>query len=222
MSAVAGITGPGGIDQLGCGQWCPMTARDRFPFAFDSRYALPARLLGVRPDTTFVEVTDDVVRARFGPWTVETPRSNVTSAEVSGPYSVPKTIGPAHLSFSDRGLTFATNPSAGVCLTFRDPVRGIDPLGLIRHPGLTVTVEDPEALAHLLDPIGTERRERQSDLAEQEIVDELHTMTASELRSFARENEVDDVEHVGSASKAELVEAIEHDPDTDLEHELRS
>jgi len=139
-----------------------MTAADRFSFAFDSRYVLPARLAGVQPDRAFVEVTDDVVRARFGPWTVETERSNVASAVVSGPYSVPKTIGPAHLSFRDRGLTFATNSRAGVCLSFREPVRGMDPFGLLRHPGLTVTVEDPQGLAQLLDPIGTGARDRQA------------------------------------------------------------
>ena len=199
-----------------------MTKADRFSFEFDTRYALPARLVGVRPESSFVEVTDDVVRARFGPWTVETERSNVVSAEVSGPYSVPKTIGPAHLSLSDWGLTFATNPRAGVCLSFREPVRGMDPFGLLRHPGLTVTVEDPQALASLLDPIGTQRRDRQAHAAEQEVVDDLHTMTASELRAFAREQDIDEIDHVGSASKAELVDAIEHDPDTDLEHDLRT
>ena len=58
--------------------------------------------------------------------------------------------GPAHLSFADRGLTFATNDVAGVCFTFREPVTGIDPLGTVRHPGLTVTVAAPQDLAALV------------------------------------------------------------------------
>jgi hypothetical protein len=34
-----------------------------------------------------------------------------------------------------------------VCLLLREPVLGIDPAGLVRHPGLTVTVADREAFA---------------------------------------------------------------------------
>jgi hypothetical protein len=128
-----------------------MSTAARFSFAFDPAYARVARVLGVRPATSWVEVTDGRVRARFGPWTVDTERANVVATSVSGPYSIPKTIGPAHLSLRDRGLTFATNNRAGTCISFRDPVRGIDPFGLIRHPGLTVTVDDPERLADLLE-----------------------------------------------------------------------
>ena len=49
----------------------------------------------------------------------------------------------AHL---DRGLTFATNGDRGVCIKFHRSVRGIAPLGLLRHPALTVTVEDVDGL----------------------------------------------------------------------------
>lgn len=97
--------------------------------------------------------------ARFGPWVVRTPLTNVVDATVSGPYATAKTIGPAHLSFSDQGLTFATNGDRGVCLSFEQPVAGMDPLGLLRHPGLTVTVADPEALVDALrreSPVRTE------------------------------------------------------------------
>jgi hypothetical protein len=37
-----------------------------------------------------------------------------------------------------------------VCIRLRQPHPGIDPLGLVRHSGLTVTVADPDALAALL------------------------------------------------------------------------
>ena len=35
------------------------------------------------------------------------------------------------------------NPDEGVCIRFAEPVRGMDPMGKIRHPGLTVTVAEP-------------------------------------------------------------------------------
>ena len=92
----------------------------------------------------------DRLRVRFGPWRVETPLSNVTSARITGPYSFVKTAGSAHLSLADGGLTMATNGESGVCIEFRDRVAGIDPLGLIRHPALTVTVADCAGLAAAL------------------------------------------------------------------------
>jgi hypothetical protein len=45
----------------------------------------------------------------------------------------PKVIGPPHVSLKDRGLTFAGNPGAGVCIRFHRPVKGVDPVGLIRR-----------------------------------------------------------------------------------------
>ncbi|MCD9623300.1 hypothetical protein [Rhabdothermincola salaria] len=122
-----------------------------FPFGHDRRFALAALAFGVTDRTARVEVHQDRLVARFGPWTVDTPLSNVSSATVSGPFSWWKVAGPAHLSFSDRGLTFATTNARGVCLTFHEPVTGIDPLGAVRHPGLTVTVAEPHVLADLLD-----------------------------------------------------------------------
>ena len=68
--------------------------------------------------------------ARFGPWRVRT-RS-------------------ARLAITDRGLTFSTNADLGVLILFEGPVRGLDPLGILRHPELTVTVADVEGLADLL------------------------------------------------------------------------
>jgi hypothetical protein len=77
---------------------------------------------------------------------VQTPLSNIVEASISGPYALVKIAGPPRLSLVDRGLTFATNAQQGVCLRFRDPVSGIEPTGRVRHPGLTVTVDDPEGL----------------------------------------------------------------------------
>lgn len=94
---------------------------------------------------------------RFGPWTVRTPRENIAGVELSGPYAWVKTAGPARLSFADKGLTFATNGKAGVCLKFVQPVRGLDPLGLIRHPGLTLTVAEPDRFALALTNSASDR-----------------------------------------------------------------
>jgi hypothetical protein len=48
------------------------------------------------------------------------------------------------MSLVDRGITMAATTSGGACLRFRDPVRGIDPFGLIRHPAVTLGVDDLE------------------------------------------------------------------------------
>jgi hypothetical protein len=191
----------------------------RFPFTFDARYRLPARLVGVHPGSTRVELDDAELVARFGPWVVRTPLANVTGAGLSGPYSLAKTIGPAHLSLADRGLTFATNPDQGACLTFDDPVAGIDPKGWIRHPGLTVTVADPEALVQALADRGVARTDRAYREEQQAATDDLHTMTASELRSLAAER---GLAHPASLRKAELVELLEADLGPRLADELRA
>jgi len=113
---------------------------------------VPAPEPAIRSDAT-VGLGGDRRRAaqgRFGTWRVTTPLNNVKGAEVTGPYAVIKTAGPARLAITDRGITFATNGRRGVRIDFRTPVPGIDPLRLIKHPELTVTVEDCERLATLL------------------------------------------------------------------------
>lgn len=127
-----------------------MTERQRFEFAFDPKYRRPAGLFGVNPGNAWVEVDGDALTARFGRWRVHTPLSNIRDIAVTGPYAFLKTAGPARLGVTDLGLTFATNGDRGVLITFREKVRGIARLGLIRHPELTVTVADAEGLAALL------------------------------------------------------------------------
>ena len=123
----------------------------RFDFRFDPTYRWLALPFGVRPSNAEVRVTDEQLDARFGPWRVRTPLANVAGTERSGPFSMPKTAGPAHLSMADRGITFATNGDAGLCIRFHEPVGGIDPFRIIRHPGLTVTVADVDGLARALE-----------------------------------------------------------------------
>jgi len=118
----------------------------RYSFAFAPRFRPFLRALGIRPDRAWLEVTDDALVARFGPWRIESSLSNVEGVEVTGPFTPLKVIGP-HLSLADRGLTLGTNADRAICIRFRDPIPGMEPLGAIRHPGLTLTVEDPEGVA---------------------------------------------------------------------------
>jgi hypothetical protein len=118
----------------------------RFPFAFAPAYRIAGLPFWVTPSSAIIEVGELELRARFGPWQVRTPMTNIAGVEITGPYRMLTTIGPAHLSFTDRGLTMATNGDRGVCIRFREPVAGIEPTGRIRHPGLTVTVADCDGL----------------------------------------------------------------------------
>lgn len=118
-----------------------------FPFAFAPAYRAAALPFGITPRTTGVRVEDGELLVRFGPWRLRTALTNITSAELTGGFAFLKTAGPPHLSFSDRGVTFATNGDHAVCLAFRSPVAGIDPTRTIKHPGATLTVADPEGLA---------------------------------------------------------------------------
>lgn len=128
------------------------TSSASFPFEFERRYAIAARPFGITEARTAIVIADGRLRARFGPWSIDTPLANVTSVSLTGPYLFVKTAGPARLGLTDRGLTFATNSRAGVCVEFAEPITGIDPLGKIRHPNLTLTPADCAGLAAALTP----------------------------------------------------------------------
>ncbi len=125
----------------------PTSDGERFAFRFAPAYRRAARPFGVTPDKAWVEVGADRLSARFGPWRLDTPLTNISGVDVTGPYAFLKTAGPAHLGFTDRGLTFASNGERGVLISFHTPVSGIEPTGRLRHPELTVTVADVDALA---------------------------------------------------------------------------
>lgn len=118
--------------------------RQAFPFATDRSLRPCSRLFLVHPETCMVLLTDDQLTISFGRWSLSTSPSNVVDATITGPYQWWKVAGPARLSLADRGITFATTAERGVCLTFAQPVPAIEPLGVIRHPGVTVTVADPD------------------------------------------------------------------------------
>lgn len=123
----------------------------RFPFRFDPTYLRLARLFRVTPERAWVELGEEALEVRYGPWRVRTPLSNVAGVEVTGPYSFLKTAGPARLAVTDRGLTFASNGERGACLHFHSPVAGIDRHGRIRHPELTVTLLDVDGFVTALE-----------------------------------------------------------------------
>lgn len=127
-----------------------MSEIERFGFAFAPAYRMAALAFGVTPATAWVEVGDEALDVRFGPWRLSTALTNVTDVAVTGPYAFWKTAGPARLAITDRGLTFATNGDRGVRVSFRTPVRGVEPLGVLRHPELTVTVAEARRLADVL------------------------------------------------------------------------
>lgn len=127
-----------------------MSTVQRFSFEFAPSYRAANLVFAITPKKAWLELGERTLEARFGPWRLSTPLTNVTGAEVTGPYAFWKTAGPARLAITDRGLTFATNGERGVLISFATPVRGLDPVGAIRHPELTVTVADVEGLAELL------------------------------------------------------------------------
>ncbi|MGW3890652.1 hypothetical protein ACWD69_18345 [Micromonospora chokoriensis] len=121
----------------------------RFPFRFDPVFRPVLALVGVRPATAWVVVTDRDLMIRYGPWRLRTARANVIAVELSGPYRWWRVIGP-HVSMVDRGASFGSSTAGGICLRFGEPVPALVPGGRVRHPAATVTVVDPPALARLL------------------------------------------------------------------------
>jgi hypothetical protein len=121
-----------------------------FDFAFTRAYAAAGRPFAVTPATSTVEVGPRWLFVRYGPWRLVTPRANIASTEVTGDFSFVRTAGPPHLSLTDRGVSFTPNGDRALCVRFHEPVPAIDPAGLVRHPGATLGVADPEALAAAL------------------------------------------------------------------------
>jgi hypothetical protein len=117
--------------------------RHRLHAPFAVPHPVLSRLLGERSG---LRLDAGGLRVRLGPWLVTTPLSNLAGAEVVGSFNPFRALG-VRLSLADRGLTFGTTTERGLCLRFHEPVPGIDPWGLLRHPGLTVTVAEPELVA---------------------------------------------------------------------------
>jgi len=123
-------------------------------FAFRrSSWSLAGLAFGISADHSYVDVDDDRLLIRFGPWKLRTPVSNVEGATSTGPYQWWKVVGPPHLSLKDRGITFGTATDEGVCIRFREPVPALLPFDRVRHPAVTVTIDDPEDLVRLIESL---------------------------------------------------------------------
>ncbi|BCB75884.1 hypothetical protein GCM10022251_54670 [Phytohabitans flavus] len=121
----------------------------RFAFDFLTSARLPLAVIGVTPATAWVVLADGRFEIRFGFWRLTTTRANVVSARRTGPYRWWRGLGP-RLSMVDRGVTFGTSTGPGVCVSFASPVPALAPGGWLRHPAVTVTVADPDALVNAL------------------------------------------------------------------------
>jgi hypothetical protein len=136
----------------------PSASSGRAPMAsvvdFDFRFDLPHRVLGapfgITPASTGIRVSDTELDVWFGPWSVSTPVANIEGVKPTGPFGLARSAGPARWSIADHGLTFASSGRTGLCICFRDPVTGLEPTGTLRHPGLTVTVDDVLGLAEAI------------------------------------------------------------------------
>lgn len=126
-----------------------------FEFEFESQYAWMLGVLGIRSGNSHVEVGDVELHAKFGRWEIVTPLSNITGYERSGNYKWFRVIG-IRGSWVDHGLTFGSSTRQGVCFKFAEPVDKLIP-GMKPHPGLTVTVADPDGLVAALEAAGVER-----------------------------------------------------------------
>lgn len=133
------------------------------PFTFAPSYRLPAFLVGVTNNNATVSVGPDDLVVRFGPWRLRTPIGNIAGTQRVSGFRWWRTAGPPRLSLVDRGVTFATNGDAAACVTFAEPVSGIDPTGAIKHPGATLTVADPWRLIESIETIRRIRAARDPD-----------------------------------------------------------
>jgi hypothetical protein len=125
-----------------------VTAQDEsgrhFLYRYEPRLAplwLPFRAW---PGPQGVTVTEDGrLVARYGPFHIDAPLSQVEHAHITGPYRWWTAVG-ARLSLVDDGLTFGTNATEGVCIHFEPRIHRV--LGLRDHSALIVTVADSEGL----------------------------------------------------------------------------
>ena len=121
-----------------------------FRYAVDKHLTPLLLPFGFRPNLDGVTVAEDgTFLATFGFLKVETTTGNIDQAHVTRDYRWWTAAG-ARMSMADRGLTFGTNRSAGVCVHFRQPVPS--PLRRKGHPALTVTVDDLDGLVRTLQP----------------------------------------------------------------------
>jgi hypothetical protein len=83
---------------------------------------------------------------RFGPWHAQTALDNIVDVAMTGPYMLVKTAGPAQLVAVRQRTDLCRQRGLRRVPDHAEPVRGIEPFGLLPHPNLTVTVADCDGL----------------------------------------------------------------------------
>lgn len=122
----------------------------RFPIEIGRRSRLLLRILfGVRPETAFVEVGEEL-DARFGFGRLRTPISNVVSWRIEGPWLWITAIG-IRRGIRHGDLTFGGTHRGGVRLDFRERVPA---MRFFRVPALYVTVADTDGFTAALSALG--------------------------------------------------------------------
>jgi hypothetical protein len=124
---------------------------ESFAFAFEPPLDTWARWFAIVPTRSFVRLDDNGIEAVYGLWRVATTWSNVSGAGRTGPYRAWKIAGPARMSWADRGITMAASTAGGVCLRLHDAVPGLDPLGVFKHPAMTLGVEDVDGFLRAVE-----------------------------------------------------------------------
>lgn len=115
----------------------------RFAYRLGTRSRPLLRLFGVRgPENAWVDLDDDMLRARFGWASAETPVANIESWRIEGPWLWITAIG-IRRSNRHGDITFGGSPKGGVRIDFKIPIR----VGPFKAPALYLTVEDLERLA---------------------------------------------------------------------------
>jgi hypothetical protein len=126
--------------------------RERFPFRFDSvLWRLGVLPFGVTPTSAYVDVDSSTLDARFGPWRMDVPLSNIARFAIRGPYRWWRAVG-VRQTLGIWDVSFGSSARDGVYLELVRPQRWI--VGL--HPALTVTVADPQGFAAALRERGIE------------------------------------------------------------------
>lgn len=115
---------------------------EAFQFAFEPPLDTWARWFTILPTRSFIRLDEHGLEAVYGPWRVATTWSNVAAVERTGPYRAWKVAGPVRVSWADLGLTMAATTAGGVCIRLREPIPGLEPLGIIKHPAVTLGVDD--------------------------------------------------------------------------------
>ena len=116
----------------------------RYPIRIGSRSRLFLRLaFGVTPERAYVELGDEVVRARFGRFSFTAPVAGVTRWRIEGPWRWITAIG-VRMNVTKRDVSFCGSPRGGVRLDFEPRV----PCGRLRILTVRAAIAHGSIVAH--------------------------------------------------------------------------